>query len=1059
MFSDFRRSGSGVFARLAGISALIAILFVAGCTTNKTPQFGVVTTSLPAGQINVAYTQTTLTAANGTAPYMFAVTGGALPSGMVLSSAGALSGTPTASGSFNFTVTATDSATPTPHTATAGLTLKVNAPPAITSGASTTFTVGSAGTFTVTATGFPAPTFSETGALPTGVSLNATTGVLGGTPGAGTGGTYPITITAQNGATPNAAQSFTLTVDQAPAITSANSTSFVVSTAGTFTVTASGFPAPTLGESGNLPTGVTFNTSTGVLAGTPAAGMQGSYPITFTAQNGIGTNASQSFTLTVGLAPAITSGASTTFTVGAPGTFTVTATGFPAPTFNETGALPSGVTLNSTTGVLSGTPAAGTGKTYPITITAQNGVCSNASQSFTLTVDQAPAITSGNSTNFTVSTPGTFTVTATGFPAPTFSETGSLPSGVTLNSATGVLSGTPGSGTQGSYPISITAQNGVGVNATQSFTLNVDLSPAITSGGSTTFTVGTPGTFTVTATGFPAPTFSETGALPSGVTLNSTTGVLSGTPAAGTGKAYPITITAQNGIGSNASQSFTLTVDQAPAITSASSTTFAVGSGNSFTVTASGFPVPTLGQTGTLPSGVSFNSATGVLSGTPASGTQGSYPITFTASNGVGSNASQSFTLNVSFTAPPSITSAGGATFIVGAAGTFQVTATGAPAPTFSETGTLPSGVTLSTAGLLSGTPAAGTGNTYPITITAQNGILPNSTQSFTLTVDQAPAITSANSFAFTIGQPGSFTITTSGFPTASISDGGATLPNGLNFVDNGNGTATLNGNPSVGDATGNSTITFTASNTVTPNATQTFTLTINPPAAIVISPSSSSLPSGTQGTPYNQTITANGGIAPYTFSLDATSAALPAGLSFANSASPNQGVISGTPTAIGTTTNIVVDVKDSDVPPVTQQMTYSLTINPAISCPMTALGNENLLKGTYVGLFNAFADANGAAQAAAVFVAGGSNGLITNGEVDFGAVLNYDTTSGTYQTPAAAQHQTISSTGSCFQLGSDNRGLMIWNFGGGNTATFAFSIRNDGALGRFIEFDDKNPS
>src|SRR5579871_4492538 len=120
MFSDFRRSGSGVFARLAGISALIAILFVAGCTTNKTPQFGVVTTSLPAGQINVAYTQTTLTAANGTAPYMFAVTGGALPSGMALSSAGALSGTPTASGSFNFTVTATDSATPTPHTATAG---------------------------------------------------------------------------------------------------------------------------------------------------------------------------------------------------------------------------------------------------------------------------------------------------------------------------------------------------------------------------------------------------------------------------------------------------------------------------------------------------------------------------------------------------------------------------------------------------------------------------------------------------------------------------------------------------------------------------------------------------------------------------------------------------------------------------------------------------------------------------------------------------------------------------------------------------------------------------
>ena len=46
----------------------------------------------------------------------------------------------------------------------------------------------------------------------------------------------------------------------------------------------------------------------------------------------------------------------------------------------------------------------------------------------------------------------------------------------------------------------------------------------------------------------------------------------------------------------------------------------------------------------------------------------------------------------------------------------------------------------------LAGTPAAGTGGTYPLTITAANGVLPDATQSFTLTVDQAPAITSAAS-------------------------------------------------------------------------------------------------------------------------------------------------------------------------------------------------------------------------------------------------------------------------------------------------------------------------
>jgi LmbE family N-acetylglucosaminyl deacetylase len=88
-------------------------------------------------------------------------------------------------------------------------------------------------------------------------------------------------------------------------------------------------------------------------------------------------------------APTITSAASATFTVGSAGTFTLSATGMPAPTFSESGALPSGVTFNAATGVLSGTPAAGTAATYPISFTAQNGVSPNATQSFTLKVGTA----------------------------------------------------------------------------------------------------------------------------------------------------------------------------------------------------------------------------------------------------------------------------------------------------------------------------------------------------------------------------------------------------------------------------------------------------------------------------------------------------------------------------------------------------------------------------------------------------------------------------------------------------------------------------------------------
>jgi hypothetical protein len=259
--------------------------------------------------------------------------------------------------------------------------------------------------------------------------------------------------------------------------------------------------------------------------------------------------------------------------------------------------------------------------------------------------NQAPAITSANKSTFTAGTAGSFTVTATGNPTPTLSESGTLPSGVTFNASTGVLGGTPAAGSGGTYNLVFTASNGFGSNATQNFTLTVDQAPAITSPGSTAFTVGSAGTFNLTGTGFPAPTFSESGTLPGGVTFNA--GVLSGTPAAGSGGTYSLVFTASNGVGSNATLNFTLTVKQAPAITSASSATFTAGSAGSFTVTDSGFPTPTLSESGTLPSGVTFNASTGALSGTPAAGSNGTYNLVFTASNGVGSNATQNFTFTV----------------------------------------------------------------------------------------------------------------------------------------------------------------------------------------------------------------------------------------------------------------------------------------------------------------------------------------------------------------------------------------------------------------------------
>ncbi len=91
--------------------------------------------------------------------------------------------------------------------------------------------------------------------------------------------------------------------------------------------------------------------------------------------------------------------------------------------------------------------------------------------------NQAPTITSANSTLFAEGVPGTFSITATGFPTPNVTETGALPTGVTFNN--GILNGMPAAGTSGTYSLVIKASNGIGVDATQNFTLRVIVSGTI----------------------------------------------------------------------------------------------------------------------------------------------------------------------------------------------------------------------------------------------------------------------------------------------------------------------------------------------------------------------------------------------------------------------------------------------------------------------------------------------------------------------------------------------------------------------------------------------------
>ena len=172
----------------------------------------------------------------------------------------------------------------------------------------------------------------------------------------------------------------------------------------------------------------------------------------------------------------------------------------------------------------------------------------------------------------------------------------------------------------------------------------------------------------------------------------------------------------------------------APAITSVNTLTEHLSVPFNFTVQTTGDPTPTIAESGTLPSGVTFHdngNGHGLLSGTP--GSNGTFHLTFTAHNSQSPDATQNFTLVVN--TAPVITSAASAGFPKFASTTFTVTSVGTPTPSIAESGALPSGVTYQAnsngTGTLTGKPTV-TGK-FPLTFTASNGLSPNAVQSFTL--------------------------------------------------------------------------------------------------------------------------------------------------------------------------------------------------------------------------------------------------------------------------------------------------------------------------------------
>jgi hypothetical protein len=288
-----------------------------------------------------------------------------------------------------------------------------------------------------------------------------------------------------------------------------------------------------------------------------------------------------------------------------------------------------------------------------------------------------------------------------------------------------------------------------------------------------------------------------TGPLPSGLTLDSGTGMISGTPA-GAGS-FPVSDASSPQ--QVATQSLTLTIAVAPVapqITSIGSDTVPGGSPFSYAVTAAGTPTPALGLSSqtSLPAGVTFTDnldGTATLAGA-SSVAPGVYTSTLQAANGVSPDATQAFTLTVAPQGAPSITSSAGTTVTAGTAmAPFTITTSGFPAPALTRKGPLPAGVTFTDnhngTATISGNPKAGAGGIYVLTITATDG-QGTAAQTFSLVVNQAPTVTSHASTTFTTGVSGTFTVTTDGYPAPALTYSGA-LPPGSTFIDNGTWTRT----------------------------------------------------------------------------------------------------------------------------------------------------------------------------------------------------------------------------------------------------------------------------
>lgn len=600
------------------------------------------------------------------------------------------------------------------------------------------------------------------------------------------------------------------------------------------------------------------------------------------------------------------------------------------------GTLPPGLNMSSS-GLVSGTPTTAGSYTFSLKVDDNTSISTGGdhfiAQNVTIVVSAAP-----------IANPVSATVAYGSAANPiTLNITGGVPTSVSVSSVpahgTAIASGTsityqPAAGYAGTDTFSYTATNASGTSAPATATITV-ANPIITVTASAPLTaqVGVPYSQTFTWAGGAAPYsgYSVAG-LPPGLTITATTAnsaTVSGTPTASGG--FSLNASATDSSTGNGpfgqGQVFVLRVDPAPAppIANAVSATVAYGSGaNPITLNITGDAATSVSVAGAPAHGTAIASGTSITY-QPNAGYAGSDSFTYDATNAFGTSAPATVTILV---ANPIITVTASAPLAaqvgVPYSQTFTWSGGASPYSGYSVAG-LPAGlaITGNTADsvTVSGTPTAS--GSFSLNASATDSSTGNGPfgqgQIFTLVVT-APTLVmtpAPGTLALSYGVPNTVNFNASGGTgpySFSLSSG--TLPVGVSFSSTGvlSGTPTVPGNYAIGvqvedDSTGSG----------APFALiQNYVLQVGAPA-VVISPVT--MPNGSVGTAYATTLTASGGVAPYSFSL--LSGALPIGISFSSA-----GVFSGIPRSDG---NFSVTVQATDSNGQTGSLVYTFTIAPPV--------------------------------------------------------------------------------------------------------------------------------